>query len=245
MTAEGFPLDIPRPETGQRIVILTGAGVSVGSGLTTFRGPDGLWEGHRVEDVATPEAWARNPEMVRRFYNLRRRALAGAVPSPAHRAIAQIQHGFGARLVTQNVDDLHERAGSPEVLHLHGMLTQVCCLCGAVSVTDIGYRDLTDKDRCPRGHSLRPNVVWFGEPVPLFEQACEWASEADWLIVVGTSLLVYPAAALVYETPPACRTILIDPAPPPGVAPQKGRAWVVPASADLGVPALLHQWIPT
>lgn len=244
MAMDSLAADIPRPETGERIVILTGAGVSAGSGLPTFRGPDGLWEGNRVEEVATPEAWARDPVLVRRFYNLRRRALAKVTPNPAHLAIAQVQRNLGARLVTQNVDDLHERAGSPQVLHLHGILTEARCDCGPASVTGIGYRDLTKEDRCPRGHSLRPNVVWFGEPVPLFTQACEWAAEADWLLIVGTSLLVYPAAALLHHASPSCRIVLIDPAPPPSVVPQPGHVWVLPIPADCGVPSLLRHWSP-
>ncbi|MCC5808066.1 MAG: NAD-dependent deacylase [Opitutales bacterium] len=239
---EGFTLDVPRPGTGEKIVLLTGAGVSAESGLPTFRGPDGLWEGYRVEEVATPEAWVRDPALVRRFYNLRRRAIANAAPNPAHRAVARIQRDLGARLVTQNVDDLHERAGSPHVLHLHGLLTEARCECGPASISAIGYRDLTEEDRCTRGHFLRPNVVWFGEPVPLYAKACEWAAEADWMIVVGTSLTVYPAAALVHEAPSGCRIVLIDPFPSPSIAAQRGRIWVLPAAASVGLSALVRHW---
>lgn len=239
-----FPANLPRPIDDERIVVLTGAGVSAESGLPTFRGPDGLWEGHRAQEVATPEAWARDPALVRRFYNLRRRALGGVRPNPAHHAIADIQRRWGARLVTQNVDDLHERAGSTNVLHLHGRLTRARCGCGVgePEKADIGYRELTDEDRCSHGRPLRPDIVWFGEPVPLFEDACAMAAQADWLLVVGTSLTVYPAAALVHEAPPRCRTVLVDTHPPVSIAPQADRVWIIAASAAFGVPRLLRHW---
>jgi NAD-dependent deacetylase len=236
------PADIPHPGEDDRIVILSGAGISAESGLPTFRGPDGLWEGHRVAEVATPQAWRRDPALVRRFYNLRRQALGTVAPNAAHLAIAEMQRRWVTDIITQNVDDLHERAGAENVLHLHGRLTEARSATDPREVVNIGYRDLTEDDRCSAGRALRPNIVWFGEPVTLFEEAARIASEADWLLIVGTSLLVYPAAALVHETPAGCRIVLIDPNPPAAVFAQPGRVWVLPATATVGVPGLLSHW---
>ena len=185
------------------IVILTGAGVSAESGIPTFRGPDGLWEGHRVEEVATPEGYARNPERVQRFYNERRRRLqTGPQPNAAHRAIARLQREFPGpvTLVTQNIDDLHERGGSPEVIHMHGQLLEArCTRCGTVVRCEHDLRADTPCPACTGPHAgvLRPNVVWFGE-IPLEMERIERALLACGLfIAIGTSGQVYPAAGFV------------------------------------------------
>lgn len=181
----------------QKIVVLSGAGVSAESGLSTFRDSGGLWEQYKIEDVCTPEAWQRNPELVLEFYNKRRLQAASVEPNPAHYAIAELEKAYDVTVITQNVDDLHERAGSSNVLHLHGKLRSVR------SSGETGYRvDVEDKavmlgDLCPQGHQLRPDIVWFGEAVPNFELAFPVVAEADKVLVVGTSLTVYPAASLI------------------------------------------------
>lgn len=184
-----------------RVTVLTGAGISAESGVPTFRDADGLWEGHRVEDVATPEAFERQPSVVHRFYDARRSALAGVEPNPAHRALARLEEALGDDLlvVTQNVDDLHERAGSRRVLHMHGELRSARCLaCGARSVWD---HDLGDHPPCPRCHScdLRPDVVWFGEFPHHLDEIAERLRTTDLFVSIGTSGAVYPAAGFVQD----------------------------------------------
>ncbi|WP_165855562.1 SIR2 family NAD-dependent protein deacylase [Marinobacter sp. JSM 1782161] len=179
------------------IVVLSGAGMSAESGLSTFRDNDGLWEKHNVYDVATPEAFQRNPELVLRFYNDRRRQLKDAQPNPAHHALAELEREYRVTIVTQNIDDLHERAGSSHVVHLHGQLTQARSIHDEHTVYDIGYDDIQLGDTAENGGQLRPHVVWFGEAVPMIETAAEVVSTADQLLIVGTSLQVYPAAGLV------------------------------------------------
>ncbi len=202
------------------VVVLSGAGISRESGLKTFRDGDGLWENHKVEDVATPEAWARDREMVLRFYDQRRLQLDGVQPNPAHRVLADLESDFDVRIVTQNVDDLHERAGSTQVLHLHGELRKVrpeddpglddagTFVVGGEVVPgpSVGLGDV-----CPRGVQLRPHVVWFGEAVPMMEAAMETVSFADALLVVGTSMQVYPAAGLVHCARSGCRIAMVNP----------------------------------
>jgi len=182
------------------IVILTGAGISAESGIPTFRGSDGLWEGHRVEDVATPEAFARNPKLVHQFYNMRRAALGTVKPNPAHAALARLEPEFGGKvlIVTQNVDDLHERAGSKNVLHMHGELRKAWCL-GCDNRTE-WLEDLTEESRCPhcsREGRLRPDIVWFGEMPYEMERIDEALSGCDLFVSIGTSGNVYPAAGFV------------------------------------------------
>jgi NAD-dependent deacetylase len=196
------------------LVVLSGAGMSAESGLRTFRDNDGLWENHRVEDVATPEAWRRNRALVLRFYNERRKALLEAEPNDGHRLIARWQENFRVSVVTQNVDDLHERAGSREVLHLHGELMKVRSTLDPALVYPLDGWELKEGDRCAKGSQLRPHIVWFGEEVPLLSVAAEVVASADVLVVVGTSLQVYPAASLAFLAPEDCRRILIDPRPP-------------------------------
>jgi NAD-dependent deacetylase len=197
-----------------KVVVLTGAGMSAESGLRTFRDSGGLWEGHRVEEVATPQAWRVNPAVVQRFYNERRRALAQCAPNAGHLALAEAQARFDVRVVTQNVDDLHERAGSRSVLHLHGELTKARSDRDEDYVLDIGYRDLSLDERCPRGGRLRPHIVWFGEAVPAMDEAVSIVSGADVVLVVGTSLQVYPAASLITYAPAGSTVVVIDPVKP-------------------------------
>lgn len=195
-----------------RIAVLSGAGVSAESGIRTFRAADGLWEEHRIEDVATPEAWQRDPELVLRFYNARRAQLKQVEPNAGHRAIAALEEHFHVDVVTQNVDDLHERAGSTRVLHLHGELRKARSTRDA-SVVVHWPEDLHLGDCCPLGSQLRPHIVWFGEQVPLLPKAAEIVYAADVLIVVGTSLQVYPAAGLVHAMAAHAELYAVDPSP--------------------------------
>lgn len=196
----------------ERIVVFTGAGVSAESGIRTFRDGNGLWEDHRIEDVATPEAWRRDPGRVLRFYNDRRSAVLNARPNAAHLAIAELQRKFEVNVVTQNVDDLHERAGSKQVLHLHGEIRMARSTVDPHFITPINGPTLELGDLCPMGSQLRPHIVWFGEEVPMLEPAAQLMARADLLIVVGTSLQVYPAAGLIHYTRPDAPVHVIDPA---------------------------------
>ncbi len=194
----------------KHLVVLTGAGISAESGLKTFRDGDGLWESHRVEDVATPEAWARNPELVLRFYNERRKAAAAASPNPAHLTLAELEENFHISIITQNVDNLHERAGSSRVLHLHGELTKVRSVTNEKLIYEIGAEAVSLGDRAEDGGQLRPHIVWFGEMVPMIETAAEICFQADLFMVIGTSLQVYPAAGLIHAVPRGTPVILVD-----------------------------------
>lgn len=196
------------------IVVLSGAGMSAESGLRTFRDNGGLWENHRVEDVATPEAWRRDRSLVLRFYNERRKALLEATPNDAHRIISAWEKKFQVTVVTQNVDDLHERAGSSRVVHLHGELMKARSTADPSLVYPMDGWELKEGDHCERGSQLRPHIVWFGEEVSLMSVAEKIVSTADVLIVVGTSLQVYPAAGLAFYAPESARRILVDPKPP-------------------------------
>lgn len=196
----------------KKLVVLTGAGISAESGISTFRDANGLWEQHRIEDVATPEAWRRNPELVLRFYNQRRRQLLDVQPNPGHFALVELEKHFEVHIITQNVDDLHERAGSTQVLHLHGELRKVRSEHDE-SLVYAWDEDLNLGDRCARGAQLRPHIVWFGEAVPLLEQAAECASDADCFLIVGTSLQVYPAASLMLYAPAHIPFYYVDPRP--------------------------------
>jgi NAD-dependent deacetylase len=194
-----------------RIVILSGAGVSAESGLRTFRDAGGLWEEYPLEEVATPQAWQRDPQRVLRFYDLRREQVLNARPNAAHRAIAGLEDHFQVDVVTQNVDDLHERAGSTRVLHLHGEVRKARSTADPTVVVPVDGASLPWGARCPLGSQLRPHIVWFGEEVPLLPVAAERVMAADVLIVVGTSLNVYPAAGLVHYAPRKCPVHLVDP----------------------------------
>jgi len=196
----------------KKIVVLTGAGISAESGIKTFRDSDGLWENHRIEDVATPEGWAKNPKLVLEFYNQRRAQLLEVQPNDGHRALADLEKNYEVHVVTQNVDDLHERAGSTRVLHLHGELRKVRSVRHPELIYDWD-KDVNMGDVCARGAQLRPHIVWFGEAVPMLEPAAELAAQADIFIIVGTSLQVYPAASLMIYAPPHIPFYYVDPRP--------------------------------
>lgn len=193
----------------KRIVVLSGAGVSAESGIKTFRDHDGLWENYRIEEVATPEAWRKNPELVLRFYNQRRKQLTTAQPNKAHLGLKALEKDFDVRIITQNVDDLHERAGSTHVLHLHGSLLSKCSSIDKSHPTFVDS-DMNLSDIAPDGSIYRPDIVWFGESVPMFEKAIEIAQTADIFLIIGTSLQVYPAANLVAYTRPSIPIYVID-----------------------------------
>lgn len=220
----------------KKCVVLTGAGISAESGLQTFRDSGGLWEGYRVEDVCTPEAFARSPQIVIDFYNARRRAAAAAEPNAAHFALADLERAYDVQIITQNVDDLHERAGSGKVLHLHGELNK---LRSTVDENEIlpWQGDQTLADRDSRGRPLRPHIVWFGEAVPLIEEAVRLVEAADTVIVVGTSLKVYPAASLLHYARFGVPVYLIDPKPNADVSGVE----ILAQTAARGVPALVAE----
>jgi len=223
----------------QHLVVLTGAGVSAESGIRTFRDTNGLWEDHRVEDVASPEGFARDPALVLDFYNQRRAQARTAQPNAAHRALAGFEQvpGWRVSIITQNVDDLHERAGSTAVLHLHGRLNQMRSVADDGAVHDCPG-DIRLGDLGPDGHQLRPHIVWFGEPVPAIEEAAETVAAADALLVVGTSLQVYPAAGLLHYAPAGCPVFVIDPHQP--AAGRRGVRYVA-EPAGTGVPRVLRE----
>ena len=224
----------------KKCVVLTGAGISAESGLQTFRDSGGLWEGYRVEDVCTPEAFARSPQTVIDFYNARRRAAAAAEPNAAHFALADLERAYDVQIITQNVDDLHERAGSGKVLHLHGELNK---LRSTVDENEIlpWQGDQTLADRDSRGRPLRPYIVWFGEAVPLIEEAVRLVEAADIVIVVGTSLKVYPAASLLHYARFDVPVYLIDPKPYADVSGVE----ILAQTAVRGVPVLVAELLRT
>lgn len=200
----------------QNLVVFSGAGMSAESGIQTFRDHDGLWENYSIEDVATPEAWAKNPQLVQDFYNQRRKHILHAQPNRAHQLIAQLQQHYHLNVITQNIDDLHERAGNDNVLHLHGNI-RFAKSSGphAEYATEFypieGWELNLETDRCPLGYALRPHVVWFGEAVPAYAEAQKIVQHADIFIVIGSSLEVYPVAGLIHEIPQHCKAYYIDP----------------------------------
>ena len=200
----------------QNLVVFSGAGTSAESGIQTFRDHDGLWENYSIEDVATPEAWAKNPQLVQDFYNQRRKHILHAQPNRAHQLIAQLQQHYHLNVITQNIDDLHERAGNDNVLHLHGNI-RFAKSSGphAEYATEFypieGWELNLETDRCPLGYALRPHVVWFGEAVPAYAEAQKIVQHADIFIVIGSSLEVYPVAGLIHEIPLHCKAYYIDP----------------------------------
>jgi NAD-dependent deacetylase len=193
----------------KKLVVLTGAGISAESGLKTFRDSDGLWEGYNIEDVATPGAWRKNPQLVLEFYNLRRKNVADAEPNEAHIGLAELEQDFDVHIITQNIDDLHERAGSTKVLHLHGEIFKMRSEKSFVFVKEI-RGDIVMGDCAEDGCQYRPHIVWFEEPVPLIEEAIPLVNSADIFAVVGTSLVVYPAAGLVNYAPYEIPKFIID-----------------------------------
>ncbi len=195
----------------KKIIVFTGAGMSAESGLKTFRYTNGLWEEYRIEDVATPEAWHRNKSLVLKFYNDRLKQIIAAKPNNGHLILAGLQKHFDVQIITQNIDDLHERAGSKKVLHLHGLITQMRSSVDESLVYPIKNREIKLGELCEKGSQLRPHIVWFGEAVPEMDKAIELVTQADLLIVVGTSLVVYPAAGLLNYAPKAAVKYLVDP----------------------------------
>ena len=195
----------------KKLVVLSGAGMSQESGLKTFRDMDGLWENYKVEDVASIDGWHRNPKLVMEFYNQRRKQLFDAKPNAGHYGIAELEKWFDVNIITQNVDDLHERAGSSKVLHLHGELRKVRSSIDPSLVYTLDGWELKMGDKCEKGSQLRPNIVWFGEAVPAFYDAIPLVENADIFVVIGTSLAVYPAAGLVNYAKPVAPVFVIDP----------------------------------
>lgn len=218
----------------KKIVVFTGAGVSADSGLATFRDADGLWANYRIEDVCTPEALARNRALVVEFYNKRRKELLSAQPNAAHAAIAALERTFDVEVVTQNVDDLHERAGSSNVLHLHGELRKVRAIDDESLVYTLKPGETTTPDTVIDGHHVRPHIVFFQEAVPNFEPATEIAAQADIFVIIGTTLSVYPAAALLRYVRPGVPVYYIDPNP----ADVPASVHVIRAGASEGVQRL-------
>lgn len=196
----------------KKIVVLSGAGISAESGIKTFRDSDGLWEGHAVSDVATPEGWSKNPELVLDFYNQRRKQLLEVQPNRGHQIIAALENDFEVSIITQNVDNLHEKSGSTSVIHLHGELLKVRSVANPNYILD-WQQDLYLGDVDTEGNQLRPDIVWFGEEVPTIELAISMVQNADILLIIGTSLQVYPAASLIHYAKPTIPTYYIDPNP--------------------------------
>lgn len=221
---------------------MTGAGISTESGLPTYRGKEGLWEGHRLEEIATPQAFARNPEQVLRFYNQRLKQLRQVAPNPAHLALKELERGFVVDIITQNVDDLHERAGSSRVLHLHGRLSQARSSKNPDFVVELGEEGFFELgEMCPHGGQMRPNVVWFGEAVPNMDLAIPLCQQADRFLVVGTSLVVYPAASLVDFVPRRAKKAVIDPVLPRHLNREE---WLgLEGKAAEKTPELVRQWL--
>ncbi len=198
----------------KKLVVLSGAGISAESGISTFRDNNGLWDNYRIEDVATPEAWVRNQELVLDFYNQRRKQAADVKPNAAHYALAELEKHFDVTIVTQNVDNLHEIAGSTKVVHLHGELFKSRSTKDPRLVYEMASWELKTGDLCELGSQLRPHIVWFGEEVPMMEVAVDVTEQADMFLVIGTSLAVYPAAGLVHYVPIGKRIYIVDPARP-------------------------------
>ena len=196
----------------RKIVVLSGAGISAESGISTFRDNDGLWENHRIEEVATPDAWYNNKSLVLKFYNLRRKQLFEVEPNAGHKALVKLEDKFDVQIITQNVDDLHERAGSSNILHLHGELKKVRSSLDSSLIYELENWEQKGGGLCEKGSELRPHIVWFGEEVPNIIPAVEIVKKADVLIIVGTSLNVYPAAGLSHEVKLGTPIYLIDPA---------------------------------
>lgn len=221
----------------KKLVVLTGAGISAESGIRTFRDMGGLWEEYDVMEVASPEGWAKNPQLVLQFYNERRRQLKNAKPNLGHIALAQAEQHFIVNIITQNVDDLHERAGSSCVLHLHGELKKARSSANSSNIVDIGYGDINWGDTCEKGFQLRPHIVWFGEEVPAMTDAIKLVQGAEIFAVIGTSLNVYPAAGLINYVPKCCPVYLVD---PNNVNISQHNITFIKEKASTGVPQMLN-----
>ena len=221
----------------QKLVVLTGAGISAESGLQTFRDSDGLWEGYDIQDVATPQAWQRNPALVQEFYNQRRKSVLDAAPNAAHYALASLEQKYDVTIITQNIDDLHERAGSSNIIHLHGIITKAQSDKNPDLLYDIKGWELKMGETCALGSQLRPHVVWFGEAVPMIETAAKVCSTAALFLLVGTSLAVYPAAGLIDFVPYDAEKYVID---PKAESLSVYNMQSIPEKAGIGVPMLVN-----
>lgn len=227
----------------KKIVVLSGAGISAESGIRTFRDTNGLWKDHSIEDVATPEGWQRNQDLVLQFYNERRKQAFAVQPNAGHRALADLEQYYDVTVVTQNVDNLHEKAGSTHVIHLHGELSKVRSSADESLIYELDETQWEVKkgDVCEKGSQLRPHIVWFGEAVPMLDVAAEETAEADIFIVVGTSLQVYPAAGLIYAVPKGNPIYIVDPNIP-DVA-KRQNLTLIPETATAGLTRLAQQLI--
>jgi NAD-dependent deacetylase len=225
----------------KKLVILTGAGMSQESGIRTFRDANGLWEEYDVMEVASPMGWAKDMKLVLRFYNERRRQLEGCKPNPGHFGLAALEKHFDVNVITQNIDNLHERAGSTKILHLHGELTKARSTSYPDQIYEIGYKDINPGDLCEKGSQLRPHIVWFGEAVPAMDEAIRVASTADIFVVIGSSLNVYPAAGLIEYAPQDIPVFLID--PNQVYVPSRLKVEVIRTGASEGVVVLTNRLI--
>ncbi|MCU4412490.1 NAD-dependent deacylase [Acinetobacter sp. WU_MDCI_Axc73] len=230
----------------KKLVVFSGAGMSAESGINTFRDSNGLWEKYRIEDVATPEAWQRHPEVVQRFYNERRKMIIDAEPNIAHHDIAKLEQYYHVQVITQNIDDLHERAGSTQVLHLHGNIRLAKSSGPTAQFTQDfypieGWQLDLKRHQCPEGYPLRPHVVWFGEAVPAYDEAIRLLQDADIFIVIGSTLTVYPVAGLIHEIPTHCEAFYIDPQADYSRVPSQYH--LIPQTASKGIKQLFEQLI--
>ena len=216
----------------KKLVVLTGAGMSAESGIRTFRDSNGLWEEYDVMEVASIEGWHKNPELILRFYNERRKQMCQCEPNKGHLLLAELENQFEVQIITQNIDNLHERAGSNRVLHLHGELTKARSSSDPSLIYSIGDKEIKMGEKCEKGSQLRPYIVWFGEEVPAMEEAIQIVESADILCIIGTSLNVYPAAGLLRYAPFSCPIWLIDPNPPSALP---GKVNVIARGAGEGV----------
>ena len=225
----------------KKIVVLTGAGMSADSGIRTFRDANGLWEDHDVMEVASPHGFARDPALVLDFYNQRRRQLLEVVPNAGHKMLVELEQHFNVTIITQNIDDLHERAGSSDVLHLHGELLKVRSTGDETMVLD-WKKDLTLGETCPKGYQLRPHIVWFGEEVPLLSEAAQITVTADILIIIGTSMQVYPAAGILNYARQGTPIYFIDPKPSINASDFENLT-IIQSTAAKGVPTLVKDLV--
>lgn len=223
----------------KKLVVFTGAGISAESGLKTFRDSDGLWENYAIEDVATPQAFNKNPEMVLRFYNERRKQVRLAKPNAAHIGLVKLEKFYNVTIITQNIDDLHERAGSKNVLHLHGEIKKARSSGTSNTVISLDEKDIQIGDVCNQGYQLRPHIVWFGESVPMLDVAIQMTALADIFIIIGTSLAVYPAASLLHFISDTCKLIYID--PNPAIFSTNHEMKIIKEQATIGVPKCVTQ----
>lgn len=223
----------------KKLVVLTGAGMSAESGIKTFRDDDGLWKNHHFQYLASPEGWKNDRELVTEFYNMRRKQLSEVAPNPGHLALVRLEEKFEVIIITQNVDDLHERAGSKNVLHLHGELKKVRSENNPDLVYELKHWEMKTGDTADDGSPIRPHVVWFGEPVPMFDKAVLMASGADIFLIIGTSLVVYPAASLIHYVSNSAPKYLIDPKAEPGT--RIANLEIIRDTAAHGVPVLVDK----